>query len=144
MGRRKKKKTLNIAILDETEILKHNNETDFYEFKEIKPKKVKSKNKKSENHANPKKPVFVNMVKALSFSQNNIESVSNTIFTESTESNNRNRSEPIKTTKQDKYLFNHNFLNYNYHKINRYIPVEDLYLDYESSESEFEDDYLDY
>jgi len=47
-------------------------------------------------------------------------------------------------TKHEKRLYVHNFLNYNFHKINRYLPVEEYELDYETSESEFDDDIYDY
>ena len=49
-----------------------------------------------------------------------------------------------KITKEDKLLYVNNFLYYNFHKINRYIPVEDIYLEDESSDSEYDDDFYDY
>ena len=49
-----------------------------------------------------------------------------------------------KVTKEDKKLYVNNFLYYNFHKINRYIPVEEIHLEDESSDSEYDDDFYDY
>lgn len=47
-------------------------------------------------------------------------------------------------TKHDKRLYVHNFLNYNFHKINRYLPVEDYELDNETSDSDCDYEIYDY
>ena len=47
-------------------------------------------------------------------------------------------------TPEDKKLYVNNFLYYNFHKINRYIPVEEIHLEDESSDSEYDDDFYDY
>lgn len=47
-------------------------------------------------------------------------------------------------TNQDKKIYINNFLYYNFHKINRYIPVKDIEIDDDSTDSEYEDDFYDY
>ena len=47
-------------------------------------------------------------------------------------------------TKHDKRLYVHKFLNYNFHKINRYLSVEEYELDNETSDSDCDYDIYDY
>lgn len=66
----------------------------------------------------------------------------------STTSINSNKVESLKTsqklvTSEEKRFYVTNFLYYNFNKINRYIPIKDLELDDDTSDSEYDDDFYD-
>ena len=58
--------------------------------------------------------------------------------------NTTNTPNIINTPNLDKRVYISNFLHYNFHKINRYIPLTDIEYELMTSESEYEDDFYDY